>query len=126
MKASELNKPRNYVAKNAKATTSGAGAHTDKKKSEKQGVVKHKKDLVPMESIEDRFARKVQENIDNPDFEVRRGGKSAEDLGGADAWYHRGPMPDYYGFMRGTQEFDDYHKGYRDSDEGPTGGKQWR
>lgn len=40
-------KPRNFVAKNA--TTSGAGAHKDKKKAEKQGDVKHKKDLMPME-----------------------------------------------------------------------------
>ena len=33
-------KPRNFVAKNM--TTSGAGAHKDKKKAEKQGDVKHK------------------------------------------------------------------------------------
>lgn len=33
-------KPRNFVAKNA--TTSGAGAHTDKKKAAKQGQTKHK------------------------------------------------------------------------------------
>jgi hypothetical protein len=33
-------KPRNFVAKNA--TTSGAGAHKDKKKADKQGDVKHK------------------------------------------------------------------------------------
>ena len=36
-------KPRNFVAKNAVATTSGAGAHKDKKKAMKQGEVKHKK-----------------------------------------------------------------------------------
>jgi hypothetical protein len=35
-------KPRNFVAKNAAATTSGAGAHKDKKKAAKQGEVKHK------------------------------------------------------------------------------------
>ena len=34
-------KPRNFVAKNSK--TAGAGAHKDKKRSEKQGDVKHKK-----------------------------------------------------------------------------------
>jgi hypothetical protein len=34
-------KPRNFVAKNASA--SGAGAHKDKKKAEKQGETKHKK-----------------------------------------------------------------------------------
>jgi hypothetical protein len=41
-------KPRNFVAKNAKM--GGAGQHKDKKKSEKQGDVKHKKEQVPMES----------------------------------------------------------------------------
>jgi hypothetical protein len=35
-------KPRNFVAKNAMKTTSGAGAHKDKKRAEKQGDVKHK------------------------------------------------------------------------------------
>ena len=36
----EPSKPRNFVAKNM--TTSGAGAHKDKKKAEKQGDAKHK------------------------------------------------------------------------------------
>jgi len=43
MKAKEIipaSKPRNFVAKNQK--TSGAGAHKDKKKAQKQGDVKHK------------------------------------------------------------------------------------
>jgi hypothetical protein len=40
-------KPRNFVAKNAK--TSGAGAHKDKKKAEKQGDVKHKKQSIPVD-----------------------------------------------------------------------------
>lgn len=35
-------KPRNFVAKNAMKTTSGAGKHKDKKKAAKQGEVKHK------------------------------------------------------------------------------------
>jgi hypothetical protein len=35
-------KPRNFVAKNAMKTTSGAGAHKDKKRADKQGNVKHK------------------------------------------------------------------------------------
>jgi hypothetical protein len=39
--------PRNFVAKNAKS--SGAGAHKDKKKEQKQGVEKHKKPY--MESL---------------------------------------------------------------------------
>ena len=43
-------KPRNFVAKNQK--TGGAGAHKDKKKAEKQGDVKHKKDLMPTEDIQ--------------------------------------------------------------------------
>lgn len=40
-------KPRNFVAKNAK--TSGAGVHKDKKKAEKQGDVKHKKQSIPVD-----------------------------------------------------------------------------
>jgi hypothetical protein len=54
MKASEFitelkkqSKPRNFVAKNAKM--GGAGQHKDKKKAEKQGDVKHKKDMATME-----------------------------------------------------------------------------
>ncbi len=49
MKAKEIipaSKPRNFVAKNQK--TAGAGAHKDKKKAEKQGDYKHKKEKVPM------------------------------------------------------------------------------
>ena len=38
----EPSKPRNFVAKNAMSTTSGAGAHRDKKKELKQGKEKHK------------------------------------------------------------------------------------
>ena len=38
-------KIRNYVAKNAKSTTSGAGAHKDRKKAAKAGEIKHKKDM---------------------------------------------------------------------------------
>ena len=45
--------PRNFVAKNAKS--SGAGAHKDKKKAEKQGDVKHKKPYMEGEAnISDR------------------------------------------------------------------------
>ena len=42
-------KPRNFVAKNAK--TAGAGAHKDKKKAEKQGDVKHKKQAMDMAEV---------------------------------------------------------------------------
>ncbi len=53
MRAKEFipaSKPRNFVAKNQK--TAGAGAHKDKKKSEKQGDFKHKKEKIPMEGLE--------------------------------------------------------------------------
>jgi len=43
-------KPRNFVAKNAKM--GGAGQHKDKKKAEKQGDVKHKKDMATMEAFQ--------------------------------------------------------------------------
>lgn len=43
----EALKPRNFVAKNAINT--GAGQHKDKKRAEKQGNVKHKKQAVPMD-----------------------------------------------------------------------------
>lgn len=52
MKAREFipaSKPRNFVAKNQK--TAGAGAHKDKKRADKQGDVKHKKQTVPMEGF---------------------------------------------------------------------------
>jgi len=72
MKASDFipaSKPRNFVAKNQK--TAGAGAHKDKKRAEKQGDVKHKKDLMPTESAPDGWegtvkAMKKHKNIDNP------------------------------------------------------------
>ncbi len=46
-KKTDAPKPRNFVAKNQK--TSGAGAHKDKKKAEKQGDVKHKKQAVALD-----------------------------------------------------------------------------
>ena len=72
MKAKEFipaEKPRNFVAKNAKM--GGAGQHKDKKKSEKQGDFKHKKEKVPMESAPDGWegtvkAMKKHKDIDNP------------------------------------------------------------
>ena len=63
MKAKEFipaEKPRNFVAKNAKM--GGAGQHKDKKKAEKQGDFKHKQKTVPMESAlrdkEDYYAKR--------------------------------------------------------------------
>ena len=50
-------KPRNFVAKNA--VQSGAGAHKDKKKAEKQGDVKHKKQAIPMdEGLDEMYGRR--------------------------------------------------------------------
>jgi hypothetical protein len=59
-KKPEAPKNRNLVAKNAMATTSGYGAHKDKKKASKQGDIKHKNkefaegtDIVPVENPTD-------------------------------------------------------------------------
>lgn len=58
-KTAQSPKPRNFVAKNAMKTTSGAGAHKDKKKALKQGDVKHK---------QKQFAEGVTEG--EPDYSV--------------------------------------------------------
>ena len=44
--------PRNFVAKNAKS--SGTGAHADKKKDAKRGIEKHKKDFSTMDESADQ------------------------------------------------------------------------
>jgi hypothetical protein len=76
MKAKEFTtgiKPRNFVAKNA--IQSGAGAHKDKKKSEKQGDVKHKKEKIPMESVAEGQSQHSDMSIaqdvyaENPDLD---------------------------------------------------------
>ena len=57
MKAKEFipaEKPRNFVAKNAKM--GGAGQHKDKKKAEKQGDLKHKNKQMDMESTLDELS----------------------------------------------------------------------
>jgi len=48
-------RPRNFVAKNAMKTTSGAGKHKDKKKAAKQGNVKHKGRVAEGMDFYDRF-----------------------------------------------------------------------
>jgi hypothetical protein len=53
-------KPRNFVAKNASSTTSGAGAHKDKKRAEKNGDIKHKK-AEYAESYEDHLSQQLNE-----------------------------------------------------------------
>lgn len=67
-KKKEVSKPRNFVAKNAMATTSGAGAHKDKKKASKQGDVKHKKKEIEIsEANSDEITRleSVLTNLEN-------------------------------------------------------------
>lgn len=55
-------KPRNFVAKNA--VQSGAGAHKDQKKAQKQGDFKHKKDAVPMEdTVTEKAVSKKQQRF---------------------------------------------------------------
>ena len=54
-------KPRNFVAKNAMATTSGAGAHKDKKKAMKQGDIKHKNKEFA-EGLSTRLAEAVEQS----------------------------------------------------------------
>lgn len=49
----ETPKPRNFVAKNA--IQSGAGAHKDKKKAQKQGDVKHKSKALELAEMEAAF-----------------------------------------------------------------------
>jgi hypothetical protein len=69
--------PRNFVAKNAK--TSGAGAHKDKKKEQKQGAEKHKKPY--MESLRtkiDQLKSKLAEQG------VAEAGKDVKDIWAAD------------------------------------------
>ena len=71
-------KPRNFVAKNA--TTSGAGAHKDKKKAEKQGDVKHKKEKVPMdesEQLNEKAVSKAQQKFMGMVHAAKKGKKPA-------------------------------------------------
>lgn len=55
-KVPATNKPRNFVAKNAKM--GGAGQHKDKKKAEKQGDVKHKKNALTSEAALSELSNK--------------------------------------------------------------------
>jgi len=71
-----VSKPRNFVVKNQK--TAGAGAHKDKKRAEKQGDVKHKKQAVPMEGVAevsratiDRYVSKASDAHGDADFKAR-------------------------------------------------------
>jgi hypothetical protein len=59
----EAPKPRNFVAKNAINT--GAGQHKDKKRAEKQGDVKHKKQAVPMDeqSVAEGLGKTIKRSV---------------------------------------------------------------
>ena len=52
---------RNFVAKHAKSTTSGAGIHKDKKKAMKRGERKYKNSLTYMEHLENLLWKKLNE-----------------------------------------------------------------
>ncbi len=69
----EPSKPRNFVAKNAMATTSGAGAHRDKKKEQKQGKEKHKGKQYDLAE-----ARKPAVNFDADDLKELEGIKDLD------------------------------------------------
>lgn len=76
-KANEFDdKPiRNLVAKNAKATTSGAGVHADKKKNAKAGITKHKKDVELDETFD---PEKFKTAMDKTKIKVDMTGKHAD------------------------------------------------
>jgi len=70
-------KPRNFVAKNAMKTTSGAGAHKDKKKASKQGDVKHKKSLAYEDRIDEKAKSKAQQKFMGMVYAAKKGEKPA-------------------------------------------------
>ena len=90
-------KPRNFVAKNA--TTSGAGAHKDKKKAAKQGDVKHKSREM---DVAEGFGLRGTGNPGMP---------TPYDQGRADAKKGR-PYDNPYDQPGEEQEHRNYRKGY--------------
>jgi hypothetical protein len=138
MKAKEFiptSKPRNFVAKNA--PTSGAGRHKDssKKKDQEQGKVKHKKDLVPMESqgvsknavqLTPNWAKYVLDQIYNSNGEVTLTDLFDEGIPGLHAMFmdtaHEhglDPEEDFEDVQHElTLELEDLIKGGRDMEEG--------
>ena len=84
MKAKEFipaSKPRNFVAKNQK--TAGAGAHRDMKRAEKQGDVKHKKDLVPMEGSGGYYYEQLAQEVFDMNPNLDASGRAEEVLDAA-------------------------------------------
>ena len=84
MKAKEFipaSKPRNFVAKNQK--TAGAGAHKDMKRAEKQGDVKHKKDLVPMEGSGGYYHEQLAQEVFDMNPDLNASGRAEEVLDAA-------------------------------------------
>jgi hypothetical protein len=70
-------KPRNFVAKNAMKTTSGAGAHKDKKKAVKQGDVKHKKSMAYEDRVDEKAKSKAQQKFMGMVYAAKKGEKPA-------------------------------------------------
>ena len=142
MKAKEFiptSKPRNFVAKNQK--TAGAGAHKDLKRSEKQGDVKHKKDLVPMEDSKfgsyyyEKLAQQVFDNdpnlstsgraeeVMNAGFKIASaelGKKQAQGMFGYDEDFPSDFVSAYSWLQRQEQEVEERVRDPEDWDEGNT------
>ena len=75
----EPSKPRNFVAKNM--TTSGAGAHKDKKKAEKQGDVKHKGKQYELSENENfNEYQQMIRKIENAMWQLHQHGRSADEI----------------------------------------------
>lgn len=88
-KEKEAPKPRNFVAKNAKM--GGAGAHKDKKKEEKQGIVKHKKPFAEnQQRWDDEGGDEVDVEYDDQRVEYQYKGwqfiENANDYYSGEAW----------------------------------------
>jgi len=116
MKAKEFipaSKPRNFVAKNSK--TAGAGQHKDKRKAEKQGDAKHKKDRIPMDERV-RYPEDWDEGNTEPpnNFAVYINGKKWKVFQG------RGTYADDYREKQHHQQLKDWARKKSD-----TTGKKW-
>jgi hypothetical protein len=84
----EPTKPRNFVAKNAMKTTSGAGAHKDKKRAEKQGNVKHKNKFNYKQAVAEgesfRDKKSLEQRLYNYEAAVNRATEATRVIKNAD------------------------------------------
>jgi len=81
-----------------------------------------------IENFEGWMNETVEDSIYRPEkFEARRKGKSANELGGSDAWYHRGFIPNFYGFEEESEDYAEYKNGYDSMIDhaGEQGGKDY-